>query len=133
MPTIGMAAKLAGCNVETIRYYERIGILPQPPRKNSGRRSYGDAEIKQLRFIRRCRDLGFSLKEVEALIALSLQSKQNCGQIKAMAESHRTVVRRKMADLARIEVWLSDVIGQCAAKRQDECPMLQTLFAQAHA
>ena len=133
MPTIGMAAKRAGCNVETIRYYERIGILRQPPRKNNGRRSYGDPEIKQLHFIRRCRDLGFSLREVEALIALSAQSKQNCGQIKAIAEAHQTLVRQKMADLARVEVWLSDVIGQCAAKRQDECPMLQTLFAQGHA
>lgn len=129
MATIGIAAKRAGCNVETIRYYERIGLLPPPPRAHNGRRSYGEGEIRQLKFIRRCRDLGFSLKEVAALIALSTSGNEACARVKSIATAQVRSVREKMADLARVEEWLAHMIAQCEAPRRQGCPMIDTLFA----
>lgn len=129
MPTIGVAARHAGCNIETIRYYERIGLVKPPPRSRNGRRSYGAGEIERLKFIRRCRGLDFSLKEVQALIALSGSGRENCGQVKQLAETQIGAVRRKMADLARIEAWLAQTIKQCASRERDSCPLIDKLTA----
>lgn len=129
MPTIGIAARRAGCNVETVRYYERIGLLRTPPSSAGGRRSYGENEVRHLKFIRRCRDLGFTLKEIKTLIALSGSASQNCEQVKSLAEAQIDSVRRKVADLMRVENWLGQMIEQCAAPEHEGCPMIETLFA----
>lgn len=127
MAMIGTAAKRAGCNVETIRYYERIGLLQAPPRASRGRRSYGEGEIERLKFIRRCRDLGFALKDVAALVELSTSDRENCGQARRMAEAQIVSVRQKMADLARVEAWLAQTIDQCAARKRETCPLIEKL------
>lgn len=127
MPTIGTAAKRAGCNVETIRYYERIGLLQTPPRASRGRRSYGEGEIERLKFIRRCRDLGFALRDVAALVELSTSDRENCNQARLMAETQIVSVRQKMADLARVEAWLAQTIDQCASRKREVCPLIQKL------
>ena len=129
MPTIGIAAKRVGCNVETVRYYERIGLLQAPPRAARRRRSYSDDEIRHLQFIRRCRDLGFTLKEIKTLISLSGAATQNCNQVRLLAEAQIDSVRQKIADLTRVEDWLGAMIEQCAAPQHVGCPMIETLFA----
>ena len=134
MPTIGIAAKRAGCNVETVRYYERIGLLPTPPRKGTGRRSYGEGEVKQLKFIRRCRDLGFTLKEVRTLIELSTSEQGSCSHVKQLAEAQATSVRLRIEELARVENWLREMAVRCSSTSQRAgCPILDTLFASADA
>jgi len=129
MTTIGSAARLAGCNVETLRYYERIGLLPVPPRSKSGRRSYGQMEIARVQFIRRCRDLGFTLKDVEALVALSAPGRGHCDEAKRLAEAQRASVRQKLVDLSRVEAWLAQMIERCSAAESDGCPLIETLSA----
>ena len=129
MATIGVAAKRAGCNVETVRYYERIGLLQTPPRSNSGRRSYGNGEIERLQFIRRCRDLGFTLKDVEALTALTDPGLGNCDRAKKLAEAQIVSVRQKMADLLRVEAWLAKTIEQCSSSQDTCCPLIENLRA----
>lgn len=131
MPTIGMVARRARCNVETVRYYERIGLLPPPPRGRNGRRDYGDHEVERLRFIRRCRELGFSLKDVHALSALSERSNENCAEIKRLAEEHSKLVREKIADLVRVEAWLTEMIARCGSVRRRDCPLIEGLFQNA--
>lgn len=126
MPTIGTAAKRAGCKVETVRYYERIGLLPKPPRSRTGRRDYCEGEVERLRFIRRCRELGFSLKDVQALSKLSSLTNENCAQVKEVAEAHTKLVRDKIADLVRIESWLAQMIEQCGSARRT-CPLMESL------
>ena len=130
MATIGIAAKRAACNVETIRYYQRIGLVPPPPRARNGRRSYGEGEVEQLKFIRRCRNLGFSLKEVSALITLSTSRDDACARVKSIAAAQVRSVREKMTDLARVEERLAGMIAQCEAPRHEGCPMIDTLFAE---
>ncbi len=127
MTTIGTAAKRAGCKVETVRYYERIGLLKAPPKSASGRRSYGEGDIERLRFIRRCRDLGFALKDVEALVALSHAGEGSCNQAKRLAETQIDTVRKKVADLKRVEVWLQATIDECNASRATACPLIEKL------
>jgi MerR family mercuric resistance operon transcriptional regulator len=129
MATIGIAAKRAGCSVETIRYYERIGLVSAPPRARNGRRSYGEDEVRQIKFIRRCRNLGFSLKEVATLVSLSTTGGEACARVKSIAAAQVRSVREKMADLARVEEWLAQMIAQCDAPRHEGCPMIDTLFA----
>lgn len=129
MATIGSAARLAGCNVETIRYYERIGLVQAPPRSKTGRRSYGRGEIERIQFIRRCRDLGFTLKDVDALIALSAPGRGHCDRAKGLAEAQRSSVRRKLAELSRVEAWLGQMIERCATTQTDDCPLIKTLCA----
>jgi len=121
-----MAAKRAGCKVETVRYYERIGLLPSPPRTRTGRRNYGEGEVERLRFIRRCRELGFNLKDVQALSDLSALSSENCAQVKEVAEAHTKLLREKIADLVRVESWLAQMIEQCGSARRT-CPLMDGL------
>ena len=131
MLTIGALAKKTGCNIETIRYYERIGLLSPPPRSQSGRRSYEPDEVKQVQFIKRCRDLGFTLKEVRALIELSTSGQENCTRVKQLAEAQATSVRRKMAELAQVENWLAQMVARCSAPQHAGCPILDTSLASA--
>ncbi len=131
MATIGTAAKRAGCNVETIRYYQRIGLLSMPPRAARSRRTYGDGEVRHLKFIRRCRELGFTLKDVRALIELATAAPENCNRVRQLAEAQATSVRRKMIELAQVENWLTQMVAQCSAPSHVGCPILDTLFDTA--
>lgn len=128
MQTIGEAAKLSGVNIETIRYYEREGVVPAADRSANGRRLYDTAAIARLRFIRRCRDLGFRISDVRALLDLSDSASKNCDDVRAISERHLLDVRERLSDLRELETALSELVQTCA-KAQSECPALTRLFA----
>lgn len=125
--TIGDLAKSTGTKVETIRYYERIGLLPTPARTHGNYRSYGEAELGRLSFIRRGRDLGFSLDQVRALLALSDDHLQDCANIDAIARTHLQEVERKIADLSALRRELKAVLTSCKGGTVGDCRIIETL------
>lgn len=127
---IGELSRLTGVNIETIRYYERIGILPAPPRSASGRRIYGDAEWRVLAFIRRGRELGFSMPEIRALLDLGAPTKASCSEVRDIASAHLASVRARIADLARLEAVLAEAVAQCVGDKAPVCPVLDVLTAR---
>ena len=129
---IGRLAEAASVNLETIRYYERIGMLPAPPRTASGRRIYGLVETRTLTFIRRSRELGFTLDEIRALLALATDNGANtCSQVRELAARHLAHVDAKIADLRAIASVLSDAVRRCDAGELPGCPLIDALSAQA--
>src|SRR5262249_26050783 len=125
--TIGKLSDLTGVNVETIRYYEKIGMLPAPPRTGSGRRIYGPAESRVLAFIRRSRELGFSLNEVRALLRLRTPEKASCREVREIAARHLEDIRTKLNDLKTLERVLARTVARCSGKAAPECPVLDIL------
>ncbi len=128
MQPIGEASKLSGVNIETIRYYEREGIVPNAERTASGRRLYDDAAIARLRFVRRCRDLGFPINDIRALLDLSSNATKPCHDVRVISLRHLEDVRARLVDLQQLEAALVDLVQECAEARSD-CPALQQLFA----
>jgi MerR family mercuric resistance operon transcriptional regulator len=124
---IGTVARRAGCGIDTIRFYEKIGVLQRPRRTESGRRIYGTAEIARLTFICRARELGFSLDEVRSLLSLAEGGERRCEDVKQAAIRHRQDVRRKIADLRAVEATLGTLIRQCEAGGPAECPLIEAL------
>ena len=124
---IGELSKRSGVNIETIRYYERIKMLPAPPRTASGRRIYGETDLRILAFIRRSRELGFSLNEVRALLGLGAPRTATCAEVKKIAAHHLEDIRSKIADLAKLERLLAKTIARCSGNRVPECPVLDIL------
>lgn len=120
-------ARRTGCNLETIRYYEKIGIMPEPPRTVSGYRIYDETHVARLRFILRGRELGFSIEELRGLLRLVDRGTQTCAEVKALTEQHLTEVRAKIADLKRIEKVLGATAAQCSGEQVPECPVLEAL------
>ena len=121
-------ARATGCNLETIRYYEKIGIMPDPPRSTKGYRSYDDAHVRRLKFVIRSRDLGFSLEEVRGLLGLVDEQSRTCAEVQIIAEDHLTDVRAKIADLQRIEHVLSDTVARCTGDAVPECAVIDALL-----
>ena len=127
---IGDVSHRTGCNIETIRYYERIGLLPQPVRSASQYRLYDTEDIRRLIFVRRSRELGFSLDEVRALLALSANSEQEtCAEVRQLAAHHLKDIRAKIADLRAMERVLADAVRACDAGEVLGCPLIDSLFA----
>ena len=124
----GDLARATGCNLETIRYYEKIGIMPDPPRSAKGYRSYDEAHVKRLKFVMRSRDLGFSLEEVRGLLGLVDDKSRTCAEIQSIAEDHLTDVQAKVADLQRIERVLSDTVARCTGDAAPECAVIDALL-----
>jgi len=127
--TRGMVAKLTGCNIETIRYYEQIGLMPPPPRSQGGHRLYHDELLRRLNFIRRSRELGFSLNDVRGLLSLVDGQSYTCAEVREVTLAHRDVVRRKIADLRRLERSLKDMAEQCTGDTVPECPVIDVLWS----
>lgn len=127
---IGALAKRTGTNIETIRFYEKIGILAEPRRAGNGRRLYDGGQVERLTFVRRTRSLGFSLDEVRALLALAGSRDVDCCEVKGVATRHLDEVTAKIADLQTMQSALTKLIAQCDAGDQSGCPMIATLFAQ---
>lgn len=124
--TIGALAEAAGVGVETIRFYQRKGLLPQPARPRGGIRRYGDADLARVRFIKAAQRLGFSLEEVADL--LKLEDGTRCGEARRLAEHKLANVRRKLSDLQRIESVLAAMVARCAAVRgRVNCPLVASL------
>lgn len=126
---IGQVAKLTGCNIETIRYYEKVRILDVPPRKGTYR-EYGLADVERLRFVRRARALGFSLEEIRTLLDLAPQQEANCAMVQSVAAKHLQNVRAKMADLAKIETALCDLVDRCNRQSDQRCPVVRSLAGE---
>jgi MerR family mercuric resistance operon transcriptional regulator len=124
---IGKLSKHSGVNIETIRYYERIKMLPAPPRTASGRRVYGGADLRILTFIRRSRELGFSLDEIRALLRLGAPGMASCGEVKQIASHHLQDIRAKISDLAKLERLLARTISRCSGNKVLDCPVLDIL------
>ena len=126
--SIGKLSRRSGVNIETIRFYERVGILPKPPRSLGGHRLYDEAHEKRLRFVRRSRELGFSLDEVRELLRLVDGGRYTCGEVKAITLNHLTDVRHKIADLRRLARTLATVAERCRGSRVPDCPIVDALF-----
>lgn len=125
---IGKASELSGVGIETIRYYEREGITPKPDRTAAGRRDYDEKIISRLRFVKRCRELGFSIPDIRMLLELSHSNDATCEYAGKVGTENLTLVRNKIADLKRMERALTELVSSCQ-KGQTDCPMLQKLFA----
>jgi MerR family mercuric resistance operon transcriptional regulator len=126
--TIGTLSKLTGCNIETIRYYEHIGLLPAPPRTEGGHRTYGDAHTRRLTFVRRSRELGFTIEEVRELLSLVDGKRYTCEEVQALTLDHLADVKKKLADLRRLERVLKNMAAQCSGGKVPECPIIDALF-----
>lgn len=127
----GKLAKLTDTNIETVRYYERMGLLPEPPRSNGGHRQYQSKHVKRLSFIRRSRELGFTLEQVRGLLRFADTSDFSCSDVKSMTLEHRDEVRQKISDLKKIERVLEQMADQCEGGQVPECPIIDALFHQS--
>jgi MerR family transcriptional regulator, mercuric resistance operon regulatory protein len=124
---IGQASLLSGVNIETIRYYERIKMLPAPPRSANGRRIYDPSHLRILGFIRRSRELGFSLVEIRTLIRLGGPDKATCREVREIAAHHLEHIRAKLHDLRKLERLLAKTVSRCTGKAAPDCPVLGIL------
>ena len=127
MFTIGKASEQSGVNIETIRYYEREGVVPKPGRSAGGRRLYSADEIAKLRFVRRCRDLGFPISIIQTFLSLTMQSDRSCGEVKAMAENHLSEITAKIENLTCLREALLSLSKNCDDGTA-ACPMLDALM-----
>ncbi len=125
---IGDLSRHTGVNIETIRYYERIGVMPKPRRSDGGQRLYDEPQLNRLSFVKRSRELGFSLKEVRALLALIDGGEFTCNEIHAMTVDHRKRVQEKIADLKKLDRALKDLAAQCSLGDVPECAIVETLY-----
>ena len=126
--TIGKLARAGGVGVETIRFYERQGLLPPPPRSASGYRHYGPDAVRRLRFIVRAKALGFSLAETAELLSLRARDDERCAEVRAVAAAKLAEVEAKLRDLAAIRDALAGLVAQCASGGvASRCPVLEAL------
>jgi len=126
--TIGQVAKLLDINVETIRYYERQGLIEQPSRPPGGYRHYPEATVARIRFIRRAQQLGFSLKDIRQLLTLE---DSPCGEVEALARTKLQKIREKIIDLKRLEQTLQQMIASCQTNPDKaDCPLIDSLSGQ---
>jgi len=126
--TRGALAAGTGCNIETIRYYEQVGLLAPPPRSAGGHRLYGRDLVRRLNFIRRSRDLGFTIKEVRELLRLVDGGTYTCAEVEQLARDHVREIRRKIADLRRLQKVLETMAAQCNGGAVPDCPIVDALI-----
>lgn len=125
--TISRLAQLGGVNLETVRYYERRGLLPKPPRTQAGYRQFPAETAKRLHFIKRAQELGFSLEEISELLALRMEPEQNCADIRAHAQAKIAAIAGKMKILTAMKSSLRSLVEQCEQCGSAECPILTSL------
>ena len=124
---IGEAAAASGCHIETIRYYERVGLLPRPARTAGGYRTYRPEEVDRLRFITRGRALGFSLEEIRSLLALADDPALSCRDVDQLARHHLADIQQRVRELRRIARELERTIANCAGGKRGQCAILGAL------
>ena len=124
---IGEAAAASGCHIETIRYYERVGLLPRPARTAGGYRTYRPEEVDRLRFITRGRALGFSLEEIRSLLALADDPALSCRDVDQLARHHLADIQQRVRELRRIARELERTIASCAGGKRGQCAILGAL------
>ena len=127
----GALAREAGVNIETIRYYEKIELMPEPLRMGNGYRVYDEADLKRLSFIRRCRELGFSLDEVRGLLGLVDGGDYTCAEVRDLSIVRLGDVRQKIRDLRKMERTLKDMVSQCKGGLVPECPIVDRLYTSS--
>ena len=131
MPTkelsIGDLARLAGCTVQIIRHYEKVGLLPEPQRTGGNRRIYSDEQASRLVFIRHSRKLGFSLEDIRQLLSFADQTDQSCEQVDAIARQHLSSVQERLDRLQSMERELKRMIHQCSGGKVAECRIIEVL------
>lgn len=126
---IGELSERTGVNIETVRYYEKIGLVAPPARTEGGHRAYEQAHVARLTFIRRARELGFTLDEVRSLFKLvDGGHAYTCAHVQAVTVEHLGDVRRKIRDLKRLERTLSGIVSRCGGGTVPECPIVEALF-----
>lgn len=126
--SIGKLAKTAGVNLQTIRYYERIRLLPKPKTKESGYREYTEQDLSRLIFIKKAKELGFSLKEIAQLLALKVDKRKTCADVREMAESSIVMIQEKIETLKNFAEALKKLSAQChGSGPTSECPILEFL------
>ncbi|NQZ79994.1 MAG: helix-turn-helix domain-containing protein [Colwellia sp.] len=128
--SIGQLAKESNCKVETVHYYERIGIMPEPPRTDGGHRIYALPHVKRLNFIRRGRELGFKIEQVKELLKLIDEPNHYCNEAKELALQQAEVVKNKINDLQKLQKVLNDMVVECKGSSSsiDDCPIVDALF-----
>lgn len=132
--TIGEVAARADVNVQTVRYYERRGLVPAPPRTRSGYRQFGPEAVARLRFIKRAQELGFSLEEIRELLALRVKHASACGAVEQRTRKKIVLVERKIAELRRVKQGLERLVASCQAREPtSDCPVIETLEDHDHA
>src|SRR5262249_15508197 len=125
---IGQLSRRTQCNIETIRYYKRIGLLPRPRRQGRFRR-YDVNDVSRLKFIRRARQLGFSLDEARSLLLLAADAEHARAKVRGIAVAHVADIRNKITDLQAMERVLTDAICECEAAKLPKCPLIEVLSA----
>lgn len=126
--TIGLLAKRAEVNIETVRYYERRGLIPKPPRQESGYRQYPEETIARIQFIKHAKELGFSLKEILELLSLRVNANATCADVKRRAESKIADIEEKLHALQRMKKTLTKLAKECRGRGPiNECSMLEAL------
>ena len=128
--SIGTLSRLAGVNLETVRYYERIGIMPVPSRTAGGYRVYSADHSRRLAFIHRARQLGFSLNEIRGLLELVDGHTYTCAQVHGLMVGHLSEINCKIADLRRLRKVMATMAAQCTRNRVPECPVIEALFRE---
>jgi DNA-binding transcriptional MerR regulator len=131
--TIGQAAREAGCKVQTLRYYEELGLLPKTLRTAGNQRVYGDEHMRRLAFIRHARELGFSLEAVRELLSLGTKPDQSCAKADGIARGHLDEVERKIAALTALKGELERMVQSCRQGRIAECRVIEVLADHSHA
>jgi len=129
--SIGALSKQTGCNIETIRYYEKAGLLPTPARSPAGYRRYGSTHLTRLTFIRRARALGFSIEEVRKLLKLADERKRPCAEVRVVTGAYLKDVQTKIADLRAMERALRETVAKCASGRSPDCPLIESLSRES--
>ena len=124
---IGELSRSSGVNIETIRYYERIKLLSPPSRTAGGRRTYGWSDLRALVFIRRSRQLGFSLEEIRTLLKLGGPARATCNEVREVATRHLEDIRSKLRDLRKLEEVLDATVSRCSGQSTPDCPVLDIL------
>lgn len=124
---IGAVAEMTGLNVETIRYYETVGVISAPRRASNRYRLYSGMHVERLLFVKRCRELGFSLDDAKSLLQLADASDRTCRQVGDIAERRLTEVRSKISNLRRMEKVLAAFVDNCPRDARPECPIIATL------
>ena len=127
MKSIGEASRLCGVGIETIRYYEREAIVPKPNRLSNGRRVYGNDDIARLRFVKRCRDLGFPMKDIQSLQELAFTSSGKCEAVAEIGKQNLEMVKGKIKELLKLERALSKLVVECD-DNPERCPILDHLL-----
>lgn len=131
--SIGQAAREAGCKVQTVRYYEELGLLPKPARTAGNQRVYGDEHLRRLAFIRHARELGFPLEAIRELLSLGGRPDQSCEKADRIARTNLTEVERKIASLRALRRELQRMIESCQGGRVAECRVIEVLADHSHA